>query len=707
MSATILLTYPAAFYYVSLEWVAAFVAVVILISSLDDLFIDAYYWSREVIRALTVNRTYRHKRLTAEHLLAVPEQPIAIMVPAWMEANVISVMLDTMVNALEYRNYHIFVGTYPNDPDTIAEVERMRRRFKQLQRVEVPHPGPTCKADCLNWVVQAIFLFEQKHGIEFAGAVLHDCEDVIHPHELHLFNYLVPRKDLVQIPVMSLEREWFELVAGTYMDEFAEWHGKDLPVRESLSGMVPSAGVGTCFSRKALLALCADTANQPFNTESLTEDYDIGLRLTKMNMRSIFVRYPVQYRVLRKSWFGTGDKETTVTMALCVREFFPDTFRTAYRQKARWTLGIALQSWRQLGWPGSFATKYLLFRDRKSIVTSLVSILAYVLVLNFLGFYIAARMGVGVERFPPVFANSSFMMFVLTFNFVALVLRIVQRYYFVARIYGWQQGLLSLPRMVVGNAVNFMATMRAWKLFLSSLIFNTKVTWDKTTHAFPSGEQLLKVRSRLGELLLAWQAVDVAALNRALDTQAETRMPLGRVLVSKGWLDEETLAEAIASQADLPRVHLDAEIVRAHAGELPLVTSVRNRIVSIGRTPQGVPCIAVASPLAPEDLADLADAEGRVPEQFVVRESEIAAALRLLTANLDTFGGPALAAPLLGDLLIERGMVARDAFDAAMADYHPERDGRIGDHLLERRVVTADVLREALQEQRRLMAGAA
>jgi adsorption protein B len=184
-------------------------------------------------------------------------------------------------------------------------------------------------------------------------------------------------------------------------------------------------------------------------------------------------------------------------------------------------------------------------------------------------------------------------------------------------------------------------------------------------------------------------------------------MPLGRVLVSKGWLDEETLAEAIASQADLPRVHLDAEIVRAHAGELPLVTCVRNRVVSIGRTPQGVPCIAVASPLAPEDLADLADAEGQVPEQFVVRENEIAAALRLLTVNLDTFSGPEHAVPLLGDLLIERGMVARDAFDAAMADYHPERDGRIGDHLLERRVVTADVLRAALQEQRRLMAGAA
>ena len=252
------LLYPVAFYYAAVEWIAAVVAVLIMISSLDDLFIDAYYWVREIVRGLTIKRAPNYKPLTAEGLREAPEKPIAIMVPAWMEANVIAVMLDTMVGTLEYRNYQIFVGTYPNDEATITEVERMKRRFKQLQRVEVPHPGPTCKADCLNWVVQAIFLYEQKHDVEFAGVVLHDCEDVIHPLELHLFNYLVHRKELVQIPVMSLERDWYELVAGTYMDEFAEWHTKDLVVRESLSRMVPSAGVGTCFSRHALevLAVC-------------------------------------------------------------------------------------------------------------------------------------------------------------------------------------------------------------------------------------------------------------------------------------------------------------------------------------------------------------------------------------------------------------------------------------------------------------------
>ena len=109
----------------------------------------------------------------------------------------------------------------------------------------MPHPGPTCKADCLNFIVQAIFAHEARSGVQFAGVVLHDSEDVLHPLELQLFNYLLPRKDMIQLPVTSLEREWWELVAGTYMDEFAEWHAKDLVVRESVTGLVPSAGVGT------------------------------------------------------------------------------------------------------------------------------------------------------------------------------------------------------------------------------------------------------------------------------------------------------------------------------------------------------------------------------------------------------------------------------------------------------------------------------
>jgi adsorption protein B len=151
-----LATYLAQYYRV-LEYIAAATAVIILISSLDDLFIDAWYWTREIYRKLTVKRDVNYKPLTAEVLREQPQKPLAIMVPAWLEYDVIAQMIENMVSVLDYRSYVVFVGTYINDKETIHEVERMRRRYRQLKRVEVPHAGPTCKADCLNWLIQAIF----------------------------------------------------------------------------------------------------------------------------------------------------------------------------------------------------------------------------------------------------------------------------------------------------------------------------------------------------------------------------------------------------------------------------------------------------------------------------------------------------------------------------------------------------------------------
>lgn len=89
------------------------------------------------------------------------------------------------------------------------------------------------------------------------------------------------------------EREWTHFTSMTYIDEFSELHGKDVPVREALAGQVPSAGVGTCFSRRAVTALLADGDGIAFDVQSLTEDYDIGFRLKEKGMTEIFVRFPV------------------------------------------------------------------------------------------------------------------------------------------------------------------------------------------------------------------------------------------------------------------------------------------------------------------------------------------------------------------------------------------------------------------------------
>ncbi|APV42882.1 type II secretion system protein E [Pseudomonas frederiksbergensis] len=687
--------YWLAHYYSFLEISTIVVAVLILISSLDDLFIDLWYWSRRLFRKFTADRRYRP--LTAEQLMARDEQPLAIMVPAWLEYDVIAPMIENMVSTLDYQNYVVFVGTYINDQRTIDEVERMRRRYKQLHRVEVPHAGPTCKADCLNWVIQAIFLHEKTHGMTFAGVVLHDSEDVLHPLELRLFNYLLPRKDMIQLPVVSLERNWYEWVAGTYMDEFAEWHGKDLVVRESMTDTVPSAGVGTCFSHRALRVLAGETQNQPFNTDSLTEDYDVGARLANVGMNAIFVRFPVQFRVLRKSWFRKP-YESTLKMPLCVREFFPDTFRTAFRQKARWTLGIGLQGWEQMGWSGSLANRYLLFRDRKGIVTAFVSIIAYVILLQLLGLIILRQSGLWDVSFPTPFETSGVIKYLLLANGIALAWRIAHRCYFTTVLYGWQHGLLSIPRMVVGNFVNFMAASRAWRMFLVGKVLNRKLVWDKTMHDFPSTDLVAFAPRKLGSVLLSWQAINETDLQSALAEQKTRHMPLGRILLSNGWLDDETLAEAIAFQNDLPRVFNVAAMAQDSTQALDDEFALRWRVVPLGLNADGRAQVAVASPLTAEGLQQISDELGTEPLQLIARESEIVAQLRQQNVR-EGQSVPDARAPLLGDLLIEMGLLDRDVFSRAMLQYRPQHHGRIGDYLVDSGVLPRTTIEKAVARQ--------
>lgn len=262
---------------------------------------------------------------------------------------------------------------------------------------------------------------------------------------------------------------------------------------------------------------------------------------------------------------------------------------------------------------------------------------------------------------------------------------------------------MSLPRMVVGHFINFMAVARAWGLYRAYLGRGKTLDWDKTMHDLPAGSQLLRRRQRLGELLQSWQAVEDGKLDRALLEQAATQMPLGTVLVSNGWLDEETLAEAIAYQTNLPRTDLNADMVRRHASGLPLDFGTRYRAVYIGRDVQDRPLLAVASPIPGEALAEAQALLGTLPRQRIARESEIAIALRLLRGSNETFekvkNGIA-GVPLLGDMLIEQGLLKRAAFESAMQTYRPDQHGRVGDYLVQQGVILRDVIERVVTQQR-------
>lgn len=534
-------------YLYVLKSIAIVIAVVIFISGLDDLFIDLFYWGRRTWRALTVYS--RHEQMNHKALLGVDEKPLAIMVPAWQEHGVIGKMAQLAATTLDYENYHIFIGTYPNDPQTHADVEQVRAHFPNVHSVVCARPGPTSKADCLNNVLDAIFQFEQRSGIEFAGFILHDSEDVLSRLELRLFNFLVDRKDLIQLPVYPLERPLREFTGGHYLDEFAELHAKDIVVREALVGQVPSAGVGTCFSRRAITALLEMGDGVAFDTQSLTEDYDIGFRLKQLGMREIFVRFPVHDADQpadpdQPRRPGRSAREASV---ICVREFFPDTLNAAVRQKSRWITGIVIQGFKTLRWTKSGVLNYFLWRDRKGALTNFASFLAMLLAMQLIAIWLYQRLVPDSYRFLSIFQGDWWLYALLAANFVLMLNRIAQRMFFVTSYYGVVQGLMSLPRLLWGNLVNFLANWRAIAQALQAKDIR-RMAWAKTDHDFPMLGEGPRLRQPLGQILIAQGALTESQLQEAL-LRPTPGLRLGSALVHRDLISTAQLAAAVAQQA--------------------------------------------------------------------------------------------------------------------------------------------------------------
>lgn len=524
------------------------------ISGFDDLFIDIYYWIRRVFRANTIYK--RYPRMHHDELYSKEERPLAIMIPAWQEKGVVGNMAELAASTLDYENYYIFVGTYPNDPETQAEVDAVCAAYSNVFKVVCAKPGPTSKADCLNNILDAIMQFERRAKVEFAGFILHDAEDVISPLELRLFNYLVDRKDLIQIPVYPLARQWHNFTSQSYIEEFAELHGKDVPVREAISGQVPSAGVGTCFSRQAINILLRDGDGIAFDTQSLTEDYDIGFRLKAHGLEEAFVRFPVVKAAKNGQPVKRKFLQSRRTMnTICVQEYFPDKFSSAVRQKSRWIIGIVFQGFKTHKWSSSFKLNYFLWRDRKGIFSNFLSFIAMIITLQLIAILMYQWFWPDAWQFMSVFAGDQWLVLLLWINFWLMVNRVLQRVIFVTSYYGLGQGLLSILRLFWGNLINFMANWRALKQVLSHDSVH-RIAWDKTTHDFPNVSSEGRSLRPIGEILLQNKSISEDSLNVAL-MQRVPGLKLGGSLIHQGYITANELAVALAEQHKVEHENID------------------------------------------------------------------------------------------------------------------------------------------------------
>jgi len=438
---------------------ALFSAVGFLLFAVNDLVVDFIYFTRRLWRSATVYRRYPRAfgRTLAER--GLEQRFFAILVPAWDESAVIASMLRTTLKRLEYANYRIFVGYYRNDPATKAAIRSVRD--KRIKPVLVDSDGPTTKADCLNRLYDALLAYELRQDKPAAAVVLHDAEDVVHPLELAVFNGLIDRAGVIQLPVQPLTDPRSPWIAGHYCDEFAEAHAKELVVREAVGASVPLAGVGCAIARAPLATLAALHEGHPFAGGSLTEDYEFGLRIGELGLKTMFVRMPAV----------PGNRGVVAS-----RGHFPSSLGEAVRQKARWLGGIALTGWDRLGWSGGLGERWMRLRDRRGPIAALLLLSGYLAAFLWSQLWLAKALGAPVElQISPLLAT------LLWINLWLLVWRILMRALFTASAYGWAEGMRSVPRLVVGNIIAILAAFRALAIYLSRV----PPAWEKTRHVFP------------------------------------------------------------------------------------------------------------------------------------------------------------------------------------------------------------------------------
>ncbi|OYX08455.1 MAG: hypothetical protein B7Z08_09430, partial [Sphingomonadales bacterium 32-68-7] len=310
---------------------------------------------------------------------------------------------------------------------------------------------------------------ERRTGARFRMVLLHDAEDMVDPAALALLDQAIGEAAFVQLPVLPEPQPRSRLVGSHYCEEFAESHGKAMIVREALGVGLPASGVGCAFAREMLETVAGQLgAPGPFAIDSLTEDYELGLRIREAGGRARFLR-------------ARGEDGRLVATRAC----FPARIDQAVRQKARWVHGIALQGWDRMGWTGGAAERWMRLRDRRGPLSALVLFVGYSVLVLAPVVWLASAFG-WIRPWQP----DPLRDWLIALNLAAFAWRALVRWAFTAREYGPLEGARAVLRIPVANAIAIMAGRRGTWAYYRTLR-GAAARWDKTFHdTHPAAREL-------------------------------------------------------------------------------------------------------------------------------------------------------------------------------------------------------------------------
>ena len=518
-------------------------AILYLTMGFDDFIWDIY--------SLFKRGQYKKSRLDFKVLRTPPPKLLAITIGAWNESGVIGAVIENLIASIQYPKsmYHLFVGVYPNDQDTIDIVAEIEKKYPNIHMVINSTPGPTTKAQNINYVIKNIKEYEKQNNWRFASITIHDAEDVIHPYELSVTNYMIDYYDGLQFPVFPLIempkfRNFFKnITVGTYADEFAENHFATMVGRCSTGAFVPSAGTGFVLSRKAIDSFETD---EILPNDSLTEDYRLSLTLFE---RGLKIRY-----VLDLIPRVTKDNKIKYDY-IATRSMFPANFKAAVKQKTRWILGITMQSVQLKDIFAknklSIMARYSIYRDLKAKIGNLLVFVGYPVLI-----YFFVSLFTPLIPIYPYFSPSWYLSLIIT---IMMIERQISRSVAIYNVYGFKSMFFAcylppiLPlRIIWGNIINLTATIKAYMQSISGNKRQKKVdpkkksfAWSKTDHTFLPADVLNRYHRTFGDVLIEKGILSPEELKKVLNKKPNN-IQIGKYLLKEQIITVEEHLEALS-----------------------------------------------------------------------------------------------------------------------------------------------------------------
>lgn len=662
-----------------------------------------------------------------DDLPQTPRKPVAILMPAWVEADVLVQAVTSLLESIDVDRSQIFIACWNNDPATSDEAELLSSRYVNVHTVVLPVDGPGPSAEAVNFLFGRARDFELETAIEFHGFLVVHPGESMHPRTLDLVQWGLDRSDVVRLPILaSPGLNGSSFIEGHFADSLSEQHIRSLPVRAGLSSLVTGGGCLLAFSRGAAQDLRSATrSGDVLSRNSSAPDYELSLRLAATNLDRVYARLVVLRQEVGPMY----------ARSISVRRRFPKDWSSAVRYRARRIAGLAQHGFGSFVRPekSGFWYRFGLWQDLRVLpFAHLIAVSVFIAV----ALSIAQLIGAGASDswWASTAQVTPGVGILATVAALGLLSRLVQRHASSVKVYGPGRLLMVLPRFIFGLIFEYASVCRATLsilpggLGLIRRVGNTRQIDALTFRRIqrPSKGQRLP----LGELLVSRGELSFRKLSKALQEQRTTKRPLGRILVDSGQTDEETILSALSDQLHLKVIEFNAAQLPARVGLLlPLPLMYQHRLFPVGVSDTGEISIACYRQLDQETIRSIRDQLSAPVQICLARRGDVRQALRMfrllsnivddrfLSSSNDSLGE--LTTRLrrgtrrrnmhrkpvnergLGDYLVAEGFLDRETMTLCVQEA-AARALSLGDYLVNQGFVTHRAIDEVINRMRRV-----